>query len=415
VPGVSLASVVSGPNIIYYQMHYPNGPNIDANALRSIYATQLAAGNVQGDPVGDALAAVHDKENVYAAYGQYEFGWGPLGIVAGLRVEKTDATYSGFAADKSGAASSAGCPILDPANAPTTHVCGVSNNRNYTNFFPSAQLRYELEPDLIARAALSSTIARPGFQQVTASTTIDSGGNISTGNPNLKPTTATGLDLALEKYLPHAGIASVGFFAKDIKDYIVKNVAQQAGGPQKTEGNLGVVDIVGFANASTAHLYGFEANYVQHFRDALPGAFGGLGISANWTWVDSWYHEPVIDPVTGLVAGLRSSMLPSTSRNTGNFDVFYDMYGLDFTLGAYYTSKNIFGVGNTAALDIWTQERLSVDFGSQYKITDAFSVYFNAKNLTNTALKLTEGPGENRVIQREFYGVTLQLGGSYKF
>jgi hypothetical protein len=29
------------------------------------------------------------------------------------------------------------------------------------------------------------------------------------------------------------------------------------------------------------------------------------------------------------------------------------MYGLDLTLGAYYTSKNIFGVGNTAALDIW--------------------------------------------------------------
>lgn len=42
-------------------------------------------------------------------------------------------------------------------------------------------------------------------------------------------------------------------------------------------------------------------------------------------------------------------------------------------------------------------------------------MYFNAKNLTNTALKATEGPGANRVIQREFYGVTLQLGGTYKF
>jgi TonB-dependent receptor len=415
VPAVALASAVSGPDIIYYQQHYPNGPKIDATVLRTIYAAQLAAGNVQDDLVGNALYAVHDKENVYAAYGQYEFGFGPLSMVAGVRVEKTDATYSGSESDKSGAVGSLGCPILDPVNAPTTHVCPVSNTRNYTNFFPSAQMRYELQSDLIARAAISSTIARPGFQQVTASTTIDNGGNISTGNPNLKPTTATGLDLALEKYLPHAGIASVGFFAKDIKDYIVKNVAQQAGGPQKTEGNLGVIDIVSFANASTAHLYGFEANYVQHFRDELPGALGGLGVSANWTWVDSWYREPVIDPVTNLVSGLRSSMLPSTSRNTGNFEVLYDMYGLDLTVGAYYTSKNIFGVGNSAALDIWTQERLSVDFGSQYHVTEAFSVYFNAKNLTNTALKLTEGAGEDRVIQREFYGVTLQFGGSYKF
>jgi hypothetical protein len=27
--------------------------------------------------------------------------------------------------------------------------------------------------------------------------------------------------------------------------------------------------------------------------------------------------------------------------------------------------------------------------------------------LTNTALKFTEGPGENRIIQCEFYGATL--------
>ena len=50
-----------------------------------------------------------------------------------------------------------------------------------------------------------------------------------------------------------------------------------------------------------------------------------------------------------------------------------------------------------------------MDFGSQYHVTDAFSVYFNAKNLTNTALKLTEGPGENRVIQREFFAAARKL------
>jgi len=108
-------------------------------------------------------------------------------------------------------------------------------------------------------------------------------------------------------------------------------------------------------------------------------------------------------------------MLPSSSRNTANVELLYDMYGLNLTLGAYYTSKNIFALGASAALDAWTQERLSVDFGSQFKISEPLSVYFNAKNLTNTALKFTEGPGENRIIQREFYGVTLQVGGNYKF
>jgi TonB-dependent receptor len=414
VPNLPLTSAVYGNNITFYQGHYANGPQIDGATVRGVYAAALAGGNVVTDPVANALNDVSDKENVYAAYGQYQFGFGALGIIAGVRVEKTQATYAGF--DDSGtSATNVTCPILDPINQSLTHVCAVSVNRSYTNFFPTAQARYEIEPDLIARAAISSTIARPGFQQVTAATTTDAVGNIITGNPNLKPTTATGLDLAIEQYLPHAGIASLGFFAKNIKDYIITDAVQALGGAQNLGGNLGIVKRISFGNAPTSHLFGFETNYVQHFSDILPGPLGGLGVSANWTWVDSRYKVPVVDPATGLSTLSRESLLPSTSRNTANAEVLYDMYGLSMTLGAYYTSKNIFFVGGSSALDIWTQERFSVDFGSQYKVTEPFSVYFNAKNLTNTALKFTEGPGDNRIIQREFYGVTLQFGGNYKF
>jgi TonB-dependent receptor len=414
IPVLPLTSASYGNNVTFYQDHYANGPQIDAATIRAAYAAALAAGNVTGDPVGNALADVHDKEDVYAAYGQYQFGYGPLGIIAGVRVEKTKATYGGFKADTSGSAASAGCPILD-ATPPATHVCAVTGNRSYTDFFPTAQARYEFAPDLIGRLALSSTIARPGFEQVTASTVVDGNGDTRTGNPNLKPTKATGLDLSIEKYLPHAGIASFGVFAKDIKDYIVTNASQVAGGQQNTGGNLGIARLISFANAPTAHLYGLEANFVEHFSDILPGPLGGFGVSANWTWVQSKYRVPVTDPTTGLVTGARDSVLPSSSRNTANFELLYDLGPVSTTLGAYYTSKNIFGVGGSAANDFWTQERLSVDFGSQYRITEPFSVYLNAKNLTNTALKITEGPSPDRVIQREFYGVTLQFGGTYKF
>ena len=411
LPALPLSSAVYGGNVIYYDDHYPNGPQINGPLLRSIYAAALASGDVAVDTIGDLLASVHDRENVYAAYGQYQFGFGPFGAIAGLRIERTDATYAGYRSDSSGSATSAGCPIPDPVNSPGTHVCAVSTNRGYTNYFPSVQVRYELQPDVIARAALSSTIARPGFQQVTAATTVDITGNTVTGNPDLKPTTATGLDLALEKYLPYAGIASVGFFAKNIKDYIAQEISQQPGGQQKSGGNLGIVDVTSFTNTPSAHLYGFETNYVQRFKDLLPGPFAGLGVSVNWTWVDSWYQLPVVDPATGLSTQSRNSILPSSSRNTANAELLYDAYGLSMTLGAYYTSRNIFALGNTAALDIWTQERFSVDFGSQYKLNDWVKLYFNVKNLTNTPLKFTEGPGPDRVIQREFYDATLQFGG----
>ena len=415
VPSLALTSAVYGGNVTYYDDHYPNGPQINGPLLRSVYAAALAGGNVAASTIRDALASVHDRENVYAAYGQYQFGFGHLGIVSGLRIERTDATYAGYRSDSSQSLASANCPIPDPVNNPTTHVCPVSTDRGYTNFFPSIQVRYELQPDLIARAALSSAIARPGFQQVTAATVVDITGNTATGNPGLKPTTDTALDLALEQYLPYAGILSGGFFAKEIKNYIAQKISQQPGGQQKSGGNLGIVDVTSFTNTPTAHLYGFEANYVQHFKDLLPEPLNGLGVSVNWTWVDSWYQLPVQDPTTGLTTQTRSSILPSTSRNTGNAEILYDAYGLSLTLGAYYTSKNIFGLGNTAALDIWTQERFSVDFGSQYKVNDWLKLYFNVKNLTNTPLKFTEGPGPNRVIQREFYDATLQFGGVLNF
>jgi len=394
VPGVPLTQVTYGDGIGFYQGHYQNGPQISAAAIRSLYAGGTNPAFVYtpadqfADYLLDASSYQKDKEDVYAAYGQYQFGFGPLGIIAGARVENTRATYA--------------ANLVDSLSAVPT-VTPVSQDKTYTNFFPTAQARYEFMADLVGRAAVSSTIARPGFNQVTASTSIDPGGSVSTGNPQLKPTTATGIDLSIDKYLPHAGVASLGVFDKEINDYIV---TQEANLPSSYKGGfVGLAKTFTYTNASKSRAYGVETNYVQRFRDLLPGAWGGLGVSANWTWVQSRYE----------IRPGEMSVLPSTSRNTANAELLYEMRPVNMTLGAYYVSRNIFGVGSSAATDVWSQKRVSVDFGSQFQVTDPFGLYLNAKNLTNTPLKFTEGPGDNRVIQREFYGVTLQFGFDYKF
>jgi TonB-dependent receptor len=397
-PPLPLTAAVSGSPVTYYDDHYTIPPLVNVVTVRNYYAANGAL--VSTDPVGNLLNSTHDDENVYAAYGQYQFGYGPLGVIAGVRVENTRATYSGYFNNQ------------DPNNktCPVGQDCPVSTNRTYTNFFPTAQARYEISPDLIGRLALSSTLARPGFEQITATTTVDSVGNITKGNPDLKPTRATGLDLSLEKYLPNAGIASIGLFAKYIQDYIVTE--SQALGTQVSGGNLGIARLYSFTNGMPARVYGVEANFVKRFRDELPGIWGGLGVSANWTWVDSWYSVPGTDangmPMT------RVSVLPSTSRNTGNAELLYEKYGLELSLGAYLTSRNIYQQGPTAATDVWTQDRFSVDFGGQYQVMDWMSVYVAAKNLTNTPLKFTDGINESRVIQREFYGTTLLAGVNIK-
>ena len=393
-----LSNFVNGGPITYYNSQYTIPALANVGALHDYYKRNIAL--QLNDPVADLLNSVSDKENVYAGFAQYQFGYGKLGVVAGIRVENTSATYSAYKQDDTGLTCAIGAD------------CAVSTKRSYTNVFPTAQARYEFTPDLIGRIAISSTIARPGFQQITATTTVNQNGDVTTGNPDLKPTTATGLDIALEHYLPYAGIASIGFFAKDIKDYITTDAVPLGG--QVSGGNLGVAKLFSFTNGAPAHVYGVEANYVKHFKDDLPGVLSGLGVAVNWTWVDSWYDVPVLDS-NGNTTLSRTSVLPSTSRNTANAELLYDIAGLNLTLGGYYTSRNIFATGGSAAMDVWTQDRISVDFGAQYKIDQHISAYLNLKNLTNTALKFTEGEGENRVIQREFYGMTVQAGVNVKF
>lgn len=397
-PALPLTAADSGGAMTYYDDHYTIPPFVNVGAVRGYYAANGAL--VSTDPIANTLNSVHDDENVYAAYGQYQFGYGPLGVITGVRAENTRATYSAYKQDATGQT----CPV--------GQVCPVSTDRNYTNLFPTAQARYEISPDMVGRLAISSTLARPGFQQITATTTVDSNGNVTSGNPNLRPTRATGLDLSLEKYMPHAGIASLGFFTKYIRDYIVTEAVPVGG--QVSGGNLGIAKLYSFTNGRPARVYGVEANVVKHFRDELPGVLGGLGVSANWTWVDTWYSVPVTD-ANGNTTMTRLSVLPSTSRNTANAELLYDMYGLELSLGGYYTGRNIFTQGPSAATDTWTQERLYLDFGGRYQIRESTSVYVAVKNLTNTPLKFTDSSSANRVIQREFYATTLQAGVNIKF
>lgn len=393
-PALSLSQFVSGQPISYYKDHYQNGPNINAEALRNLYVTHPEL-FTENDPLADAQSeaqgASNGKENVYAIYGQYQFKpIDKLGVLAGVRWERTMATYGGNQV------------LVDPNTGEYGGAVPIAVNHSYNHFFPTVQLRYELSEGLVARAVYSKTIARPGFNQVTTSTLIDpAADNVTQGNPNLKATTSNNFDLSLEYYLDNGGIASVGVFDKELSNYIINKEEVGVTFPNNGlfAGFTGAAKVFTFANLSSAHARGVELNYQQRFA-TLPGRLAGFGMAANYTFVDS----------SGEIRPGEHLQLPSTSRNTGNFALFYDLGGLNVNLGAYYVSKNIFGVGSSAATDIWSQPRFSLDFGASYAIDEQWSLFLNAKNLTDTRLKFTEGPGGGRPIQREFYGQTYTAG-----
>ena len=389
LPALLLTSAASGGNVNFYDGQYNNAPAMAPDLLQALYTGNryISSSNV----TNALLQTTSQRENVTAIYGQYQLQQGSLQVIGGIRAESTAATYD---------ANALGVDALG-----NSFVAPISQSNSYSNFFPSLQTKYALNKSSFVRAAFSSTIARPGFNQVTGALVIDPAANsVTQGNPNLRPVTANSFDVAYEYYLKDAGIFSIGFFDKEIKDYIAANVSTQSFPNNGLfAGFVGAAHVYSFTNLGSSYARGLELNYEQRFKD-LPGAMSGLGLSGNYAYVDSKFE----------IRPGELSLLPSTSKNTLNVAVFYEKDGLNLRLSTYSISRNLFGIGGSGATDVYSEARTSVDLSGTYAFTKNYSVYFGVKNLTNTPLVFAEG-SSNRVIQREFYGATYQIGANISF
>ena len=369
------------PDTTYYHGRYTNGPGINQNAMLGLIANgMIVAGPMTPDPTGYFKA----DENIYAGYAMYTGEYGPWGLLAGVRIEATDAKYGSYNFDADG-------NPLPPPNEFTT------TPRQYTNFFPTVQVRYEFAKDLIARATYSTGVGRPGFNQVAFATTVDdTTGHIATGNPDLKPTTGNNFDLTLEYYLNDGGIAQFGAFDKEFSNYIFSREIKVASDPRLPDWNPVFLDSYG--NIDSAYARGIEAAYQQKFT-FLPKPFDGVGLEGNVTFVTS----------SGAPRPGEEHALPGTSPTTFNASLFYDAYGVQLRIASQYVGHSLYQVGGDRAQDQFEDSRFTLDWTSSFDLCEEASVYFNVKNITNAPLRIYTG-APNWPIQREFYDQTYETG-----
>ncbi len=401
VPNATLSQFVNGDFLTYYNNNYAIGPQINPNAFESFYSQNLNQPNgfvedVANTAISNEQTFQHNKENVYAAYGQYKVTFGDVSWLAGLRIETTHASYAANA-----------------FNGDTNTLIGLNTqDKAYTNAFPTIQARWEIAPRTLMRASISSAIARPGFQQISAAISISPSNNtVSQGNPALRPTTAYNFDWSIEHVTQNGSLLSLGLFDKELRNYIVQTttLVPVAALPQTPvySGFAGpIVAISNYLNISQARAAGMEWAWEQKLT-MLPGALRGLGVGANWTWVSS----------RGDIGRGYVSELPSTAKNTANADIFYDLGPVEIKLAGYYTSRVLFSpsLGTpSGAQDAYQDPRKLVDLGANYQVAEHANIYLNVKNLTNDPMRYSEG-SENRPIQREFYGSTYQAGVTLKF
>ncbi|SFN95751.1 TonB-dependent receptor [Sphingomonas sp. OK281] len=272
----------------------------------------------------------------------------------------------------------------------------VNQANTYTSVLPSLNLRGRLTDRLQLRFAASKNISRPDFNQLNPSLTITEPGTAqidqqhvtSTGNPYLKPMKSTNFDASLEWYFAKSGSLTVAGFYKDISNYIQTVITQRD--VTFTDGVTATYDVTTYNNASKAKVKGAEVAY-QQFFDFLPGPLAGLGVQANFTYVDSQAPSPASDgPVTQL-------SLEGLSKYNYNLIGIYER-GLISARVAYNwrseflvtTSAN--GTGN---LPQFQKASGQLDASITANITPHLSLTLNGTNLTNT-------------VRSTYYGITTR-------
>lgn len=386
-PPVSLTGLSGPANGLYYNNHYSNGPIVDRYAVRALI------NSLPYDPQFNQGAYQRDSEDIYAGYFQYTTTIGKLGILAGVRFEDTEAYYGAYQS------------LTDASGNTTTPF--VNTPASYANAFPTVQFRYDFNPRLVARLTYSTGIGRPGFNQNTAAASVDRTQDpiaISRGNPSLKPTTGQNFDLSVEYYLPNAGIVQFAAFDKEFSNYIVPRIQNGVTTDPLALGQL--ANVTTYLNVPDAYARGITLAYKQKFA-FLPRPLDGLGLEGNFTYVDSKILEYAANQ--SLTGQNEYGMLPGTSQISWNLAAFYEAHGLDIRLSGEYVSHSLFGLGGDKALDTIQDSRFLLDLTSSYRINKTWTVYFNAKNLTNQPLRYYEGE-VYRPIQREFYDVTVEGG-----
>jgi len=272
----------------------------------------------------------------------------------------------------------------------------VAHN-NETHWLPSLNLKFGLNRDLIFRLAYSKNLARAGLADIrnfrTFSITSTGQINANSGNPDLKAITSQNFDATLEWYFggSHVGSLTFDVFAKRIHNYIFNNVTEQAITSNGITENVLVRGPENFEG--TGKVRGFEVGYQQVY-DFLPGILSGLGLSANYTYLDSSgipnsflnNGAPTTVPPIGLAGNLPLAQL---SKHNFNIQPFFEKGPVSIRVAYNWRSKFLLTESDVIFpyMPIYNDKGGTLDASAFYSFADWLKVGVQAQNLTNEVTK----------------------------
>jgi len=410
-PGAAIIPMSTFPinfhNPNYYNGAYPQGPFADYYKTQAYVFANLSQFNFSSGATGQGNFYSY-IEKVSAGYVMNTIDFSKFRFIAGVRVEGTNLDTLGWDSQ--------------------TNTQTFKGGGDYIKVLPSASLRYALTSNDNLRLVYSRGLSRPNPQDVAQAFSITPAqggkGSIGYGNPDLKAETANNFDFLFEHYMHTFGAIQAGVFYKRLYDPIIDTSYENTNytPPPPYQNQTGDYIISQPLNAGSAHLFGFEIAYLQHFT-SLPGLFSGLGLSANYGYTDSG--------TGGLDGRSDHPHLLRQAPNTWNISPTFDKGRVSYRLGISYNEANIFsyqfhdGTGTSSIAnggngptpgglhgpnsDTYLYTHIQIDMQGSVRMNKGFTLVAYILNASNEVFGFYNGSTQY-LIQREYYKPTYAVG-----
>lgn len=363
-------------------------------------------------------SAVEDfniQEDILAGYLLGRLETSNLRVIGGVRYEKTSNDIIGntvtlFEED-------ATLPNGDIATDDTVIIAPTFVTKDYDDWLPSLNIRWEAQPNLIMRAAAYRSLVRPGLSKLAPNFVVEQNDDDERegtfGNPDLDPYRAWNFDASLEYYMSSNGAITAAVFYKDVTDFIVDVNIDEPGTYVGIDFDEATIPI----NGESGEIYGFEFGFAQSFS-YLPGALSGLILQANYTYTNATGTVPVGDFADlDSVDTFREINLPASAKHTFNGVIGYEKGPINLRLAGTYRDKYLDEIGgDEAVFDRIVADHFQLDFSAKYRFNKNVQMFVEVINITDAEyFAYNTLGGQENLYQFERYGQTVKFGGKVTF